>query len=148
MFGVIRVNQKEIRKILATRLREFRTAAGLTAKEVGEKVGKSEKTVSAWEHGRGQPDADMLFTLCNLYGIRSFDKFYSLGPVVMNEKITADLPVDLPDYFDSQIVTSDGLLPDEQELLTLYRGADDRAREDAIDTLRKHQKQDTAVKAI
>lgn len=140
MFGVIRVNQKEIRKILATRLREFRTAAGLTAKEVGEKVGKSEKTVSAWEHGRGQPDADMLFTLCNLYGIRSFDKFYSLEPVVMKEKITADLPVELPDYFDSQIVTSDRLLPDEQELLTLYRGADDRAKEDALDTLRKHQK--------
>ena len=70
--------EKDVRSTLAFNLRKLRIASGLTAKEVGEKVGKSEKTVSAWEHGRGQPDADMLFVLCDLYGVESFDVFYGV----------------------------------------------------------------------
>ena len=35
------------------------------------------------------------------------------------------------------------LTKDEMNLISFYRGADDRAREDAMDTLVKHQKQDT-----
>ena len=46
------MKEQEIRKQLAGKLREFRLRAGLTAKEVGEKIGKSDKTVSVWEHGR------------------------------------------------------------------------------------------------
>lgn len=36
----------------------------------------------------------------------------------------------------------------ERELVFLYRMADDRARSDAVDTLRKHQIKDTENKAI
>ena len=43
----------------------------MTIYEVGKKVGKSGKTVSAWENGRGQPDADMLLILCELYSINN-----------------------------------------------------------------------------
>ena len=35
-----------------------------------------------------------------------------------------------------------------RELVFLYRMADDRARSDAVDTLRKHQIKDTENKAI
>lgn len=72
------MSEKEIRKILAEKLKEYREQAGFTTKEVGEKIGKSDKTVSAWEHGRGQPDADMLFVLCKLYKIKSISVFYGL----------------------------------------------------------------------
>lgn len=61
---------------LAARLKFFREKAGLTIYEVGEKIGKSGKTVSAWECGRGQPDADMLLTLCSVYGIKSISELY------------------------------------------------------------------------
>lgn len=65
-----------IREQLAMRLRNFREKSGLTIYEVGEKIGKSGKTVSAWENGRGQPDADMLLTLCELYKIDSIAELY------------------------------------------------------------------------
>lgn len=65
-----------IRLVLADRLKHFRESAGMTIYEVGEKIGRSGKTVSAWECGRGQPDADMLLTLCDLYGIDSIADLY------------------------------------------------------------------------
>lgn len=71
------MKEQEIRIALAGKLQRFRKQAGLTTVEVGEKVGKSAKTVSGWEHGRGQPDADTLFQLCELYGIRSIAEFYT-----------------------------------------------------------------------
>lgn len=64
------------REYMANRLREYRQACHLSVKEVGESIGKSDKTVSAWEVGRGQPDADMLVRLCKLYGVRISD-FYT-----------------------------------------------------------------------
>jgi len=76
------VGIKDIRKILAEKLRSFRERSGLTAKEVGEKVGKSEKTISAWEHGRGQPDADMLIELCSLYNVTIGDFFDQPQPQI------------------------------------------------------------------
>lgn len=65
-----------VRMTLATKLKEYRTRAGLTINDVGNRIGKSGKTVSAWECGRGQPDADMLLTLCELYGVTSIAEFY------------------------------------------------------------------------
>lgn len=65
-----------IRMTLATKLKEYRTRAGLTINDVGDRIGKSGKTVSAWECGRGQPDADMLLALCELYGVSSISEFY------------------------------------------------------------------------
>lgn len=55
------------REYMAFKLRELRKARGMTVQEVGSAVGKSDRTVSAWEVGRGQPDADMLVKLCILY---------------------------------------------------------------------------------
>lgn len=71
-----------IRDQLAMRLRAFREKSGLTIYEVGEKIGKSGKTVSAWENGRGQPDADMLLTLCELYKIDSIAELYGEIPAL------------------------------------------------------------------
>lgn len=120
------MNQKEIRPILASRLREFRVASGMTAKEVGLKIGKSEKTVSAWEHGRGQPDADMLFTLCDLYNVKSFDLFYSREPSSFKEMITGDLPVSLPDGWDGSIPRLDD---QEQYLIDTFRTLNEKGKE-------------------
>lgn len=65
-----------IRHILAARLKEARERSGLTIYEVGKQIGKSGKTVSAWECGRGQPDADMLLALCKTYNISSISSLY------------------------------------------------------------------------
>ena len=57
------------RDFIAQKLRELRIKSGLTADEVGKKIGKSGKTVNAWEHNHGQPDAEILIALCDIYGV-------------------------------------------------------------------------------
>lgn len=58
------------RESIAKTLRRLRLQSGLTANEVGALIGKSGKTVNAWENNRGQPDADMLMNLCDLYNVK------------------------------------------------------------------------------
>lgn len=76
---------KEVRRILASNIQRFRKAQGLSVDEVGERVGKSGKTISAWEVGRGQPDADDLIALCRLFGVDISD-FY--GELSSTEQLT------------------------------------------------------------
>ncbi len=57
------------RQYIAQTLKRLRTARGLTASEVGALVGKSGKTVSAWENNHGQPDAETLIMLCDIYQV-------------------------------------------------------------------------------
>lgn len=54
---------------IAGKLREYRKAAGLTASQVGDALGKSMKTVQAWETGTNQPSADMMVAMCRLYHV-------------------------------------------------------------------------------
>lgn len=127
------MKEQDIRNSLAGKLREFRLRAGLTAKQVGEIIGKSHKTVSGWEHGRGQPDADMLFKLCEIYKIESIAEFYSE-------------PAEAPE--------TPALLPDETELLRLYRMLNSQTQEMLLATARGFagnpamQKEKSAAAAI
>lgn len=57
------------RETIAKALKRLREQSGLTADQVGEMVGKSGKTVNAWENNRGQPDAEMLMLLCDIYNV-------------------------------------------------------------------------------
>lgn len=61
--------KKNTRENMANKLREARLQAGMTAREVGEIIGKSDKTIHAWENMHGQPDAEMLVKLCETYGV-------------------------------------------------------------------------------
>ena len=56
-------SQSETRLRIAGLLKQYRERAGLTIREAGKLLGKSNQTVSAWEQGRGQPDADMFLKL-------------------------------------------------------------------------------------
>lgn len=88
------------REFMAKKLREFRKAKGLSVVDVGKAVGKSDKTISAWEVGRGQPDADLLVQLCQLYSVDISD-FYFEGSKTM-------------------LVS-----PDEERLISAYRNLDE-----------------------
>ena len=104
---------QDVRAILAERLREFRISAGLSTVDVGSAIGKSGKTVSGWEHGRGQPDADMLFTLCDLYKIKDISAFF-------------------PSSHDGCVE----LHEDEEELLRSYRMLNSEGKNAIMTTLR------------
>lgn len=63
-------------------LRAARVNAGLTQKEVAEKLKVSNKTVWAWESGKAMPKVDKIDAICNLYG-RSYDEinFLPINPL-------------------------------------------------------------------
>ena len=106
------------------RIKQFRKQLGLTQEELGAKIGVGKAAINKYETG--------IVVNLKQSTINNLSKALGVSPVL------------LLGGSDSEV----SLSPDEQELITLYRGADDRAKKDAIDTLRKYQKQDTSVKAI
>lgn len=56
-------------------LRRIRLAAGMTQKEVAEKIGRTQQVIGHWETGYAQPDANTLFVLCDIYGTTADDAF-------------------------------------------------------------------------
>ena len=66
---------------VAGTLKRLRAKSGMTADEVGRIVGRSGKTVNAWEHGNGQPDAEMLIKLSQIYHVENMlDEFRAREP--------------------------------------------------------------------
>ena len=57
----------------ASIIRVARQAAGLTQKELAEKLDVTIGTISYYERGAGQPKTDNLFALCNILHIRPAD---------------------------------------------------------------------------
>ncbi|RKJ20691.1 XRE family transcriptional regulator [bacterium D16-50] len=109
-------SQSETRLKIAELLKEYREAAGLTVRQVEELTGKSYKTVSAWEKGRGQPDADMFLKLCDIYNVPSVGLFFG------------------------ESLPEPELAVDERELLESWREATDAARESALMVLKSNKR--------
>lgn len=49
-------------------LKSLRLQSGKTQKEVAKILGRNQPIVGHWESGYAQPDANTLFTLCDIYG--------------------------------------------------------------------------------
>lgn len=62
---------------------ELRTESGLTQKEVGEKIGISDKAVSKWERGLSLPDISLLDPLAKLFNV-------SITEIIHGERILED----------------------------------------------------------
>lgn len=58
------MNKEEIGAIL----KKMRLDSGMTQKEVAERLGRNQPIIGHWESGYSQPDANTLFTLCDIYG--------------------------------------------------------------------------------
>lgn len=95
---------------IADGIRTLRKQAGKSVDEVGAGVGRSGKTIAAWETGRNVPSADMLIDICRYFGV-NIDYFY---PPEVTER------------------PSDALTRDERELLDIYRHLDPNGRETAL----------------
>lgn len=62
---------------------ELRKDKGLTQKQLAERVGVSDKTISKWETGRGIPDTAIMGELCEELGI-------SINELLSGEKLSKD----------------------------------------------------------
>lgn len=76
--------EDELRQLLGRNLQAARTAAreglGFTQLDVSERMGVNKATVSAWETGRGVPDALRLRALARMYGTTT-DSLLSARPL-------------------------------------------------------------------
>lgn len=85
------------------KLRHYRESAGLTQRQLAEKIGKSFRTVQQWEWGDTYPNAEMIWKLCEFFGTD---------------------PNDLMGWYDEHPRSEDaGLADDEREVVDCYRAA-------------------------
>ena len=89
----------------------------------------SKQTVSEWINGKKFPRVDKMQELANLFG------------VLMSDMYTPSLTL-------RESVFSMRLDSAEVDLITAYRGADDRAREDALKTLLNHPREKENISAV
>lgn len=100
------------------KIKQLRKSLGMTQEELGEKIGVKKAAINKYETG----------LVVNL----KRSTIYSLAKA---------LGVSATTLLDDEELT---LSSEEARLVTLYRGADDRAQRDAVRLLEENQKQDTA----
>lgn len=59
----------DLAKYVGSKIREYRIKNKMTQKELGEKIGVKNNTISAYERGAISPEQDMLFAISNELGI-------------------------------------------------------------------------------
>lgn len=106
---------KDIKQTIISNIQLACKARKIKGIDIAQHLKISPSSVSNWFHGTSFIDIENLYKLCLYLGI-------SLNDVC-----------DMDSVFTK----------DENQLLVAYRGADDRAREDAMKMLLDHQKQDT-----
>lgn len=60
---------------IANIFKSLRKNAGLTQRQLAERVGKSQQIIGHWETGYSQPDMSTLFDLFDMYGISLDETF-------------------------------------------------------------------------
>lgn len=98
----------EVRFRLAANIKKFRNEKGLSVDDVGRYVGKKGKTISAWENGRGQPDADEMILLCRLFDI-DIDEFFGVptDDITTSEGVSIVKESDLSELYDCYLMMTD-----------------------------------------
>lgn len=65
----------ELSKFVGEKIREYRKKNNMTQKELGDKIGVKNNTVSAYERGTISPEQDILFELSKVFNISISDLF-------------------------------------------------------------------------
>lgn len=78
------------RRKIARRIKQLRKEQGVSVDELGAAVGKSGKTISAWEVRHGQPDADTMIRLCRYFGVDIADFYGEGGDLATDERDLVD----------------------------------------------------------
>lgn len=113
------------RQRIAQKLKELRQKSGLTADEVGAKIGKSGKTVNAWENNRGQPDAEILIELCDIYNVDDILKEFR---DCKSENISLS-------SHEKQVITSYRQKPEMQPAVDKLLNITDEVEDEYVDVL-------------
>src|SRR5574344_2079628 len=60
---------ENLNEVISSNIAKYRKHSGLTQLSLAEKLNYSDKAVSKWERGESLPDAFMLYTLAELFGV-------------------------------------------------------------------------------
>ena len=63
------LGMEDLRKTIGKNLSELRKRRGLTQIELAEKFAYTDRAVSKWENGDTLPDVEVLYNLCEFYGV-------------------------------------------------------------------------------
>jgi len=96
------------------RLRELRTSLGLTQKKMAEAIGCTQSVYMRYEKGLRHPPSDILLRMVEAYNVSA-------------------------DYLLGRDIPEESLNTYEVALIAAARGADERAREDALLLLQQHK---------
>lgn len=108
---------------IGRRLKEARTLRKMTQLDLANAVGVSKGAIGNYETDVSSPNEPILIKLMEV------------------------LQIDANFLYQDYIISSMSLADDEKHLIHLWRGADERARDDAVRTLADHQKKDMSSKA-
>lgn len=98
---------------MKNRIRELRKQNKMTLKELGNKLGLAESTISQYETGKREPDNETLLKLGEIFGV-------SVGYILLAEPI---MPLqtpserDLPDKIKAALQQEDGKTSEIMEIL-------------------------------
>lgn len=71
---------------LATRMKELRTARGWKQKDLAERIGATQSTISQLESGERQPSFDLVRSLCRAFEIPAWDLLGEAPPELRPEE--------------------------------------------------------------
>jgi transcriptional regulator with XRE-family HTH domain len=125
--GGFQMNAANIKLYIASQIKKYRKLAGLTQKELGEKIGVKHNTISSYESGTNEPEQDMLFKIANALGVSINDLF----PPTENPRFGQGIPSSKIGDDTSDLMRS---LSNSPKLLKLARNAAD-LKEDKLDQL-------------
>ncbi len=66
---------RSVKFFVAKKIREYRKEAGLTQKELGDKIGVKHNTISSYESGTNEPEQNILFKIADALNISINDLF-------------------------------------------------------------------------
>lgn len=99
--------ENKIRENIKNNIARYRKMNGYTQKELADILGTKNSTISNWEQGANSPDIEMIFRLCQLFGI-SVAEMYGCDTVKAEQSLTVN-----------------GI---EREIILAYRKADDLSK--------------------
>ncbi len=114
------MNDKDLKKYIGLKIKEFRVRKNLTQKELGEKLGVKNNTISGYERGIISPLQDALFTLANILDVKVDDFFPPTDheyPVLnkLNELSDDDFDVEDMEFFRKLVEKTLSLDKEERE---------------------------------
>ena len=71
----IEVSKMDLKKYIGTQIKTFRKSAGFTQDELAKRLNTTKQTISRYEKGDRKANQDMLFELCDIFGV-SIDDFF------------------------------------------------------------------------